>query len=241
MQQTEDQDHGDNHQDSPTDAPIEHVDEGDPESHFGDRRRRTLATRRQALIAGSWVTTGVVFWEGFKRLTGGTTASEAGEQSGATGPTRDAYHYAANDSELGEVLADANNGEVVELGAAEFTEPRSIDTELTFIGTGIRPSGTTINSEWTLQEQCYIEQVRLSEENPARIIFGEGSAESSITNVASDTENAEIRAQANEIGVHQFRRTKVVFEAGTAEGIVDGGRGGSVVIDNGNNRVGSLI
>ena len=154
------------------------------------------------------------------------------------------YHYAGDydgsdaDARLDNALSAASDGDVIYLEAADYTDDRTINKRLIFIGSMVGTSGTRFDGATiTVDERCKFEHIFI-ESAGAKIIFNAAIIIFSDGIVGAQSEGLEV----NDDNVMIYGVTgggDVIFNDGTSEGIVDASTNVTVT-DNGNNTVGDV-
>ena len=147
------------------------------------------------------------------------------------------YFYASDDDELDNILSMAPSGSTIYLGNSNFSRDRTIETQLSFVGSG-RSAGTSLEgAEWTL-DQRGIFISKIGNATSSTIINVEADR-CMISQSYSSSSVAEINVNNDEFMALGLFRWSVSFAAGTSGGIVDSSAA-TAVSDDGGNTVGDI-
>jgi len=145
-------------------------------------------------------------------------------------------HYAADDDDLDDILSMASGGELIILGPADFTDSRTVDTEVSIMGLGgarVPLNGTRINeASWTFNERVDVESVYVRD----TILTVNDRA--SFRNLTLSVGDAEIDVASDRVLIDTIAGSgAVTFQSGTERGVI-GTRDPDInVTDNGTNNV----
>ena len=147
----------------------------------------------------------------------------------------DTYHYAADDSELDDVLDNASSGDVIYLGKGPFSSARTITQDrLSFIGTNREG---LISADWTIDASHVIFD-RVGLDGSTTITFNDIQC-GWFNSIALSSSGSLLNVQDDNFRAHGLFLFAVEFGDGTDGGIVDSSTGTSVT-DNGSNTVGDI-
>ena len=165
-----------------------------------------------------------------------------GLQSFSTERVNSNYHYAAAydgqdlDARLDNALSSAQGGDTVMLEPGNHGA-RTISTSLRIIGTGGSiGSMSRINDSWTITQRCRIDNISLVSKSEVELKL---QSDQTVVKSVDGGGSSVISVEADGVIISHVTNGNVIFEQGTADGLVDTSTLVSVT-DNGSNTIGDI-
>lgn len=143
--------------------------------------------------------------------------------------------FAGNESQLASIKPELFPGDVLVLGAADFTTDRTFSERLKVVGTGSFTNGTRIQADWTFDDRITIRDIEFLDAGQRVTLNGQGS---SVIGGGGGS-SSEWFVNADDCIVTHLNSCSVTFASGTSGGLVDSCTG-TTVTDNGTNTTGDI-
>ena len=146
-----------------------------------------------------------------------------------------AFEGANADERLSDAISNATDGDIIQLESATYEENRTISKRLRIVGTHASAGSEILSATWTI-EGVYTTLEYISFRGT---VINLAAIASSILNSNTAPNGNDINVSADGIFFIGNRQGTVIFEEGTANGIVDA-CSRTTVTDNGTNTVGDI-